>query len=439
MQMLLELEIMKSNKSVGTINEILDLFYKKIDDISIHTKHIVANGKYGYELKDGILYRRGKQIGVCNKYLPFVVRLHDIEDYLYRPLVKLKNQKILNKINVDIYNICRQNSEVLIANTYGMLTSLWNGVNQNLTVTRHILEKDVTNQKFADVRTHQIKYNNARKGWRSALKDILSICKEYGLDADTIINRTQSFNFTYVEYRGFAKNYIRLSSIFNLKNNIRITLSPKENLIISGKIIYWQTIRSKKVNTAYCKNYAEFKKLWNNTITRKQLKDVIRIKFNEYLDNQKAIEEAKAKKYREELEVLIQEFRNYKISSIPYQWRQYGTYAVMRYESTNGIVRLWNDAVIKLKDFTDFAHFFAACVQNNIQLNRKTCYNYKIQFGGYYIWEVQANDLWNVMWGGQCVTIMDVISICNRIGISLKECKITRKQLLSQFEKRQEV
>lgn len=426
-------------KSVGTIIEILDLFYNRIDDISIHTKHTVANGKYGYELKDGILYCKGKQIGVCNKFVPFVIRLHDIEDYLYRPLVKLKNQKIRDKINVDIYNICRQNSEVLIANTYGMLTSLWNGVNQNLTVTRHILEKDVTNQKFADVRTHQIKYNNARKGWRSALKDILSICKEYGLDADTIINQTQSFNFTYVEYRGFAKNYTRLSTTFNLKDNIRISLSPKENLIISGKIFYWQTIRSKKVNTAYCKNYAEFKKLWNNTITRKQLKDVIRIKFNEYLDNQKAIEEAKTKKYREELEILIQEFRDYKISSIPYQWRQYGTYAVMRYESTNGVVRLWNDAVIKLKDFTGFAHFFATCVQNNIQLNRKTCHNYKIQFGGYYIWEVQANDLWNVMWDGQCVTIMDVISICNRIGISLKECKITRKQLLSQFEKRQEM
>lgn len=426
-------------KTVGTITEILDLFYKRIDDISIHTKHTVANGKYGYELKDGILYCRGKQIGVCNKFVPFVIRLHDIEDYLYRPLVKLKNQKIRGKINVDIYNICRQNSEVLIANTYGMLTSLWNGVNQNLTVTRHILEKDVTNQRFADVRTHQIKYNNARKSWRSALKDILSICKEYGLDADTIINRTQSFNFTYVEYRGFAKNYTRLSSIFNLKDNIRITLSPKENLIISGKILYWQTIRSKKVNIAYCKNYAEFKKLWNNIITRKRLKDVIRIKFNEYLDNQKSIEEEKAKKYREELEVLIQEFRDYKISSIPYQWRQYGTYAVMRYESTNGIVRLWNDTVIKLKDFADFAYFFAACVQNNIQLNRKTCYNYKIQFGGYYIWEVQANDLWNAMWGGQCVTIMDVISICNRIGISLEECKVTRKQLLSQFKKRQEM
>ena len=426
-------------KTVGTITEILDLFYKRIDNISIHTKYTVENGKYGYELKDGILYRRGKQIGVCNKFVPFVIRLHDIEDYLYRPLVKLKNQKIRDKINVDIYNICRQNSEVLIANTYGMLTSLWNGINQNLIVTRHILEKDVTNQKFADVRTHQIKYNNARKGWRSALKDILSICKEYGLDADTIINQTQSFSFTYVEYRGFAKNYTRLSTTFNFKDNIRITLSPKENLIISGKIFYWQTIRSKKVNTAYCKNYTEFKKLWNNRITRKQLKDVIRIKFNEYLDNQKAIEEEKAKKYREELEVLIQEFRDYKISSIPYQWRQYGTYAVMRYESTNGVVRLWNDAVIKLKDFIGFAHFFATCVQNNIQLNRKTCYNYKIQFGGYYIWEVQANDLWNAMWGGQCITIMDVISICNRIGISLKECKVTRKQLLSQFKKRQEV
>lgn len=156
-------------------------------------------------------------------------------------------------------------------------------------------------------------------------------------------------------------------------------------------------------------------------------------------DNQKAIEEAKAKKYREELEVLIQEFRDYKISNIPYQWRQYGTYAIMRYESTTGVVRLWNDKVIKLKDFTDFAHFFAICVQNNIQLNRKICYNYKIQFGGYYIWEVQANDLWNVMWGSQCVTIMDIISICNRIGISLTECKVTRKQLLSQFEKRQEM
>lgn len=426
-------------KSVGTINEILDLFYNRVDDISIHTKHIVANGKYGYELKDGILYRRGKQIGVCNKFVPFVIILNNIEDYLYKPLVKFKNQKIRGKINVDIYNICRQNSEVLSANTLSILTSLWNGVNQNLIATRNILEKDAKNLRFADVRTHQIKYHNARKGWRSALKDILSICKEYGLDADTIINRTQSFNFTYVEYRGFAKNYTRLSSIFNLKDNIRITLSPKENLIISGKILYWQTIRSKKVNIAYCKNYAEFKKLWNNRTTRKELKSIIKIKFNEYLDNQKAIEEAKAKKYREELEVLIQEFRNYKISSIPYQWRQYGTYTVMRYESTNGVVRLWNDAVIKLKDFTDFAHFFAVCVQNNIQLNRKTCYNYKIQFGGYYIWEVQANDLWNAMWGGQCITIMDVIIICNRIGISLKEYKVTRKQLLSQFEKRQEV
>lgn len=426
-------------KSVGTINEILDLFYNRVDDISIHTKHIVANGKYGYELKDGILYCKGKQIGVCNKFVPFVIRLCDIEDYLYRPLVKLKNQKIRGKTNIDIYNVCRQNSEVLIANTYGMLTSLWNGVNQNLTVTKHILEKDVTNQKFADVRTHQIKYNNARKSWRSALKDILSICKEYGLDTDTIINRTQSFNFTYVEYRGFAKNYTRLSSIFNLKDNIRIVLSPKQNLIISGKILYWQTIRAKKVILPYCRNYTEFKKLWNNRTTRKELKSIIKIKFNEYLDNQKAIEEEKAKKYREELEVLIQEFRDYKISSIPYQWRQYGTYAVMRYESTNGVVRLWNDIVIKLKDFTDFAHFFAACVQNNIQLNRKTCYNYKIQFGGYYVREVQANDLWNVMWNGQCVTIMDVITICNRIGINLKKCKVTRKQLLSQFEKRQEV
>lgn len=38
-------------KSVGTINEILDLFYKRVDNISIHTKHIAENGKYGYELK----------------------------------------------------------------------------------------------------------------------------------------------------------------------------------------------------------------------------------------------------------------------------------------------------------------------------------------------------------------------------------------------------
>ena len=426
-------------KTVGTITEILDLFYKRIDDISIHTKHTVANGKYGYELKDGILYHRGKQIGVCNKYLPFVVRLHDIEDYLYIPLVKLKNQKIRGKINVDIYNICRENTNIIYNDIHSILLALWYGVNQNLNVTRHILKQDITNQRFVNVKYNRIYYNNARKGWRSALKDILIIGKEYNIDVNKIIDKTYTLYNTYVEYKGYKKLYNTFDTTINLKDNIRITLSPKENLIISGKILYWQTIRSKKVKTAYCKNYTEFKKLWNNRITRKQLKDVIRIKFNEYLDNQKAIEEAKAKKYREELEVLIQEFRDYKISSIPYQWRQYGTYAVMRYESTNGVVRLWNDAVIKLKDFTDFANFFAACVQNNIQLNRKTCYNYKIQFGEYYVWEVQANDLWNIMWGGQCITIMDVIIICNRIGISLKECKITRKQLLSQFEKRQEV
>lgn len=426
-------------KSVGTINEILDLFYNRVDDISIHTKHTVANGKYGYELKDGIFYCRGKQIGVCNKFVPFVIRLCDIEDYLYKPLVKLKNQKIRGKINVDIYNICRENTNIIYNDIHSIFSALWYGVNQNLTVTRHILEKDVTNQKFADVRTHQIKYNNARKAWRSALKDILSICKAQGIDANNIINKAYTLYNTYVEYKGFRKIYNTFNTTINLKNNIRITLSPKQNLIISGKILYWQTIRAKKVILPYCKNYTEFKKLWSNKTTRKELKSIIKIKFNEYLDNQKAIEEAKAKKYREELEVLIQEFRDYKISSIPYQWLQYGTYAVMRYESTNGVVRLWNNAVIKLKDFTDFAHFFAACVQNNIQLNRKTCYNYKIQFGGYYIWEVQANDLWNAMWGGQCVTIMDVITICNRIGISLEECKVTRKQLLSQFEKRQEV
>ena len=209
-------------KSVGTINEILDLFYNRVDDISIHTKHTVANGKYGYELKDGILYCRGKQIGVCNKFVPFVVRLHNIEDYLYRPLVKLKNQKIRGKINVDIYNICRQNSEVLIANTYGMLTSLWNGVNQNLTVTRHILEKDVTNQKFADVRTHQIKYNNARKGWRSALKDILIIGKEHNIDVNKIIDKAYTLYNTYVEYKGYKKLYNTFDTTINFKDNILI-------------------------------------------------------------------------------------------------------------------------------------------------------------------------------------------------------------------------
>lgn len=426
-------------KTVGTITEILDLFYKRIDNISIHTKYTAEKGKYGYELKDGILYRRGKQIGVCNKFVPFVIRLNNIEDYLYRPPVKLKNQKIRGKINVDIYNICRENTNIIYNDIHSILSALWYGVNQNLNVARHILKQDITNQRFVNVKYNQIYYNNARKSWRSALKDILIIGKEHNIDVNKIIDKAYTLYNTYVEYKGYKKLYNTFNTTINLKDNIRITLSPKENLIISGKILYWQTIRAKKVILPYCKNYTEFKKLWNNRTTRKELKSIIKIKFNEYLDNQKAIEEEKAKKYREELEVLIQEFRNYKISSIPYQWRQYGTYAVIRYESTNGAVRLWNDAVIKLKDFTDFAHFFTACVQNNIQLNRKTCYNYKIQFGGYYIWEVQANDLWNVMWGGQCVTIMDVISICNRIGISLKEYKITRKQLLSQFEKRQEV
>jgi hypothetical protein len=72
-------------KSVGTINEILDLFYNRIDDISIHTKHTVENGKYGYELKNGILYCRGRIIGVCNKLIPFVVKLNVLYIFL-KPL-----------------------------------------------------------------------------------------------------------------------------------------------------------------------------------------------------------------------------------------------------------------------------------------------------------------------------------------------------------------
>lgn len=225
-------------KTVGTITEILDLFYKRIDNISIHTKHTVANGKYGYELKDGILYCRGKQIGVCNKFVPFVIRLHDIEDYLYRPLVKLKNQKIRGKINVDIYNICRENTNIIYNDIHSIFSALWNGVNQNLIATRYILEKDAKNLRFADVRTHQIKYHNARKGWCSALKDILIIGKEHNIDVNKIIDKAYTLYNTYVEYKGFRKIYNIFNTTINLKNNIRITLSPKQNLIISGKILY---------------------------------------------------------------------------------------------------------------------------------------------------------------------------------------------------------
>lgn len=299
-------------KTVGTITEILDLFYKRIDNISIHTKYTAENGKYGYELKDGILYCRGKQIGVCNKFVPFVIKLNNIEDYLYRPLVKLKNQKIRGKINVDIYNICRENTNIIYNDIHSILSALWYGVNQNLNVTRHILKQDITNQRFADVRTNQIKYNNARKAWHSALKDILIIGKEYNIDVNKIIDKAYTLYNTCVEYKGYKKLYNTFDTTINLKDNIRITLSPKENLIISGKILYWQTIRAKKVILPYCRNYTEFKKLWNNRTTRKELKSIIKIKFNEYLDNQKAIKEEKAKKYREELEILIQEFRDYK-------------------------------------------------------------------------------------------------------------------------------
>lgn len=37
-------------KTVGTITEILDLFYKRIDDISIHTKHTVAKCYVGWSV-----------------------------------------------------------------------------------------------------------------------------------------------------------------------------------------------------------------------------------------------------------------------------------------------------------------------------------------------------------------------------------------------------
>ena len=60
---------------------------------------------------------------------------------------------------------------------------------QNLNVTRHILKQDITNQRFANVNIIKYIIIMHRKGWRSALKDILSICKAQGIDANKIINK----------------------------------------------------------------------------------------------------------------------------------------------------------------------------------------------------------------------------------------------------------
>lgn len=85
-------------KSVGTINEILDLFYNRIDNISIHTKYTAEKSKYGYELKDGILYRRGKQISVCNKFVPFVIILTILKTIFIDHLSNLKIKRFEVKL-----------------------------------------------------------------------------------------------------------------------------------------------------------------------------------------------------------------------------------------------------------------------------------------------------------------------------------------------------
>ena len=107
--------------------------------------------------------------------------------------LNLKIKRFEGKINVDIYNICRENTNIVYNDIHSILSALWYGVNQNLNVTRHILKQDITNQRFANVKYNQIHYNNARKGWRSALKDILrpksSKEKDFSALAETEISQ----------------------------------------------------------------------------------------------------------------------------------------------------------------------------------------------------------------------------------------------------------
>lgn len=422
-------------KTILTNDEIHKLFYQRIDNVSVHTKHKTKNGNYGKELKNGFLHCDGKLIGICNKDIPFIIRFVPTEQCSYSITFKFTKRKYRGEIEYNEYIIPQDSIEGSIITLSDILKTLWNGVNINLIIDRYRYIECAHNKHFACCSYYRIRYKNSRKGWKSAFRDIYVIAKKHNLNINDILDRYWTKGIWWVEYKGFKRIWHSYHNGFALIDNIRNIPTNKESLTISGKIIYWENIRQKPILNMYYSNYESFKRAWDNTTGRKFIKSVLKQKQEEFC---KCLAEKQAYEERLLKNVLVQhieDFRNYKIKTVPYKVRNVADYAVARLSTDGNSIELWNGNSVTKGEWIALSQFVADCSASNIQLSNRTCGKYKIIVGSNRIYNLEANDLWNVLWLGCRFNLFEITRICRLIGYSLIPCKITRKKLLSQFER----
>lgn len=423
-------------KTILNNDEINKLFYQRIDNISVHTKHKTKNGNYGKELKNGFLHYNGRLIGICHKDIPFVIRIVETQEQLWYSKLKRTNQKYRNtNIRYDEYIISQDSIVGSIITLNDILKTLWNGVNINLTINRHLYTECASNKRFALCNYYRIHYNDSRKTWKSTFRDIYAICKKYNLNVDDILDRYWTRGIWWVEYKGFKKIWRSYNNAFSLIDNIRKVPTKQESLIISGKIIYWENIRQRPVLKSYYPSYESFKRAWSNSTGRKFIRCVLKRKQEEFYKSLVEKQEYKERLLKTGLAQHIEDFKNYKIKEIPYKFRNVGDYAIARLSTDGNLIELWNGFLVTKGEWIALSQFIADCSANNIQLSYKTCLKYKIIVGSHRVTSLEANDLWNVQWHGCRFNLFEITRICRLIGYSLIACKITRRKLLSQFER----
>lgn len=422
-------------KTILTENEINKLFYQRIDNISVRTKHKTKNGNYGKELKNGFLHYNSRLVGICHKDIPFVIRLVPTNEYQYYPLGKSKNRKYHGEIEYDEYIISQDAIEGSIITVSDILKTLWNGVNISLTVHRFCYTEYAYNKKFALCNYNRNCYNNARKGWKSALKDILSICNTLGINSDEIIKRSWYKGYWWVEYEGFKRKHRHLTEPTYLADNIRRVPTKQESITISGKIIYWENVRQKPILKSYYPSYESFKRAWSNSTGRKFIKAILKRKQEEFYKSLAEKQEYKERLLKTGLAQYIEDFKIYRVKEIPYKFRNVGDYAIARLSDNGNLIELWNGFLVTKDKWIAMSQFVTDCSASNIQLSYKTCLKYKIIVGSHRVTSLEANDLWNIQWCGCRFNLFEITRICRLIGYSLIACKITRKKLLSQFER----
>ena len=422
-------------KTILTNGEISRLFYQRIDNVSVRTKHKTKNGNYSKELKNGFLHYDGKLIGICNKDIPFVIRIVPTKNCLYYVTAKSVKRKYEGKIEYDEYVIPEDSIEGPIITLNDILKTLWNGVNINLVIDRLRYTESAYNKRFVNCNYYRIRYKDSRKAWKSAFRDIHIIIKKHNLNTNDILNRYWTKGIWWVEYKGFKKIYHSYSNVFSLLGNIRNVPTKQESLTISGKIIYWENVRQKPILREYYPIYESFKLAWNNITGRKFIKRVLKRKQEEFCKRLAEKQTYEERLLKTALVQQIEDFKNYKIKEVPYKFRNVADYAVARLSVDGNLIELWNGYSVTKDKWIALSQFVADCSTSNIQLSNKTCGKYKIIVGNNRIFSLEANDLWNVQWLGCRFNLFEITRICRLIGYSLIPCRITRRKLLSQFER----